>query len=112
MRATLRFSSPAPLALPRMTSSMRVRIDAGAGHSLADHQCGQVIGADRGECPAVAAHRGAGTAYEKSLWLLLRAMGTSFTRETSLSSNLSSNELSSAGLPANRRAPIYRPFVL
>ena len=67
MRATLRFSSPAPLALPRITSSMASGSTPGAGHGLADHQCGEVIGADGGERAAVAAHRRAGTANQKSL---------------------------------------------
>ena len=67
IRATLRFSSPAPLALPRMTSSMLSGSSPARDDGLADHQCGQVIGADRGEGSAVAAHRRAGAANKKGL---------------------------------------------
>ena len=67
IRATLRFSSPAPLALPRITSSIAVRIDSGPGHGLTDHQRGQIIRPDRGERTAVSADRRAGTANKKSL---------------------------------------------
>ena len=44
-----------------------VRVQAGPGHGLADHQRGQVVGADRGQRAAVPAHRSPDTANQKSL---------------------------------------------
>ena len=60
IRATLRFSSPAPFALPNTTSSIRCRRRApGARSTIArDHVRRQVVGADAGEAAAELAERG------------------------------------------------------
>ena len=58
IRATLRFSSPAPLALPNTTSSIRSTSSPGARFTdLADHMRGEVIRADAGEAGAELAER-------------------------------------------------------
>ena len=58
IRATLRLSSPAPLALPRTISSTCAGVEVGrAVDEGADDQRGQVVGTLAGERAAVAAER-------------------------------------------------------
>ena len=53
IRAMLRFSSPAPLALPKTTSSMRSTSSFGARRTISrDHVGGEIIRADTGETAA------------------------------------------------------------
>ena len=57
MRPTLRLSSPAWLAAPRITSSIAAGVDAVALDEGADHMGRHVVGAHAGERAAVAAER-------------------------------------------------------
>ena len=59
MRATLRLSSPAWLAQPRITSSIRSAGRAGAVEQAADGRRGEIVGPDLGQRAAGAADRGA-----------------------------------------------------
>ena len=68
IRAMLRFSSPAPLALPNTTSSIRSGSSAGARFTDSrDHVRGKVIRADGGEAGAELAEGGTHGVVNKSL---------------------------------------------
>ena len=67
IRATLRFSSPAPLALPRMTSSTSAGSMPARSDGVLDGQRGKVVGPDGGERAPVAAHGRADAANQKGL---------------------------------------------
>ena len=67
MRATSRLSSPAWFAQPMKTSSTSVASTCVGGDELREHVGGEVVGADAGELPAVAAERRAQRAGDHGL---------------------------------------------
>ena len=67
MRATLRLSSPAWLAAPKMTSSTASWGDAGALERGAEDERGEVVGARVGEGAAIAPEGRADAADEKGI---------------------------------------------
>ena len=64
MRATLRLSSPAWLAQPKIDVVDPVGRDLGPRDQRGDHLAAEVVGADPGQAAAVAAERGANTVDE------------------------------------------------